>query len=364
MKKVLFVVGGRGIGGIISSLRAILHSDLIKHNDIKVFFMSTISGEDISSDINHFVVKNNNLSQLLFSSTRTLSFFDRIPSLLIKLLFLMGKLGEVVRESLTRKIIRDIEKENYDCVIAFSEGLPLRFVSEFKCPNKCVWIHCDYAKGISSKPIERAIYSRYRRIVCVSEATRKSFASVYPELEERTCFIYNLVDVKDIQSRAMAPIDDSRFIHNRFTIVSIGRIVPVKRFALIPQIAKQLLRMGLLFKWYIIGDSIDDKEKQKLKKTISDSELHNIVVCTSSSEACPMIFLEAKVLGIPIVTTKFDSAKEFIVSEADGRVCELSEIANCIYYYKQYPNIGHINTPDIYSKNDYIISQINQLIDA
>ena len=38
----------------------------------------------------------------------------------------------------------------------------------------------------------------------------------------------------------------------------------------------------------------------------------DLLVCLSSSEACPMIFNEAKVLSVPVVSSDFGGVEEFV----------------------------------------------------
>ena len=52
----------------------------------------------------------------------------------------------------------------------------------------------------------------------------------------------------------------------------------------------------------------------------------DLLVSTSESEACPMIFNEAKILGTPIVSANFGSSYEFIKQNIDGYVTPIEEM--------------------------------------
>ena len=52
-------------------------------------------------------------------------------------------------------------------------------------------------------------------------------------------------------------------------------------------------------------------------------------VCLSELEACPMVFLEAKLFNIPIVTTDFPSAREF-VKDGEGTISPLEDLPQAI----------------------------------
>ncbi len=56
----------------------------------------------------------------------------------------------------------------------------------------------------------------------------------------------------------------------------------------------------------------------------------DLYVCLSSSEACPMVFNEAKILKLPMVTTDFGSAFEFITNGVDGIITPIDIMPNVL----------------------------------
>lgn len=134
------------------------------------------------------------------------------------------------------------------------------------------------------------------------------------------------------------------------TIVSVGRLAPVKRFEIIPMLAKQLIDRGLVFKWWIIGPASDENIILKIQKNIDKYETNgyvkwigsrrnpypyiakaDLLVSTSYTEACPMIFTEARVLDTPIVSADFLTANEFLENGKDGVVSSIDNMAENIY---------------------------------
>ena len=89
----------------------------------------------------------------------------------------------------------------------------------------------------------------------------------------------------------------------------------------------------------------------------------DLLVSLSWSEACPMIFNEAKVLKVPIITTDFGSSFEFIQNNYDGIIAPLEDISSKIIEifnnqikYKQIQRNIHFD-----SYNDRIIDNIKNL---
>lgn len=155
---------------------------------------------------------------------------------------LSAKLGRDPFKLRLKKWAKRIERDDYDCVIAFAEGYITEFVSQIK-GNKAAWIHIDYKRYLtySGNNDERSIYATFSHIVIPSHFSAKSFADVYPDLSDKISVIPNAINTADVKEKARLTTDlDKRFTPSDFTIVSVGRICYEKRFFLIPQIANVL----------------------------------------------------------------------------------------------------------------------------
>ena len=287
------------------------------------------------------------LTQLWFLNITNASLLVKILMLPIKVIKNTPWLGNKIDTIIAKHIARSTErKEQYDSVISFSEHKVPVIVQHFKNENKFVWIHCDYGNRIRLN--EEHIFKKYCKIVCVSKFTRDSFAKRYPSLEGKVEYLYNVCSIDSIRKKAEEKINDRLFDTSVFTIISIGRIAAVKRFYEIPAIARKLKDAGCTFKWYIIGGG-SIEETGKIKTTIESNGVGNevimlgarsnpypyfkkadLLVSTSESEACPMIFNEAKILGIPIISADFGSSYEFIKENRDGNVTSLGNIHKAI----------------------------------
>ena len=379
MKKILIVVPGCRTGGVLSSLIALLNSTFVERYDIHLFVMNTY-GEQLQSELAQFSI-GKNLGTSLLNANVVNSFGTRkLILILFKLILQVPFFGKFFSNCIEISTIRSIEKDNYDCVISFQESASLPFVAKFSNQKKIAWIHCDYSRIFTNTVDEFAVFSKYCKIVTVSEYTRVSFCKLLPSLESRVVVIYNIMDSNAIIQKSKEQMDDDRFSIEEFTIISVGRISAVKQFNLIPSIASNLKTRGLAFKWYILGGKHEIEPYQKLMQAISDHSVENEVIClgnktnpnpyfkvadllvsTSSSEACPMIFNEAKILNLPVVTNNFGSAHEFIVEGQDGQICSLTVMAdvidNIIRTQKRFN--PHISTD---FDEQHILSQIDKLL--
>lgn len=359
-KKILFIVSSWWAGGTNSAMSSIYNCYDRDKWDISIYIISNTGTREVP--YKKLLLKSDSFLSAYFCNRKEFKKGERHLYYWAKIIKRIARTLHFDLESrLFKRVARRIESEkSYDTVVAFIEGYTTRFGSYFTCPNKVAWIHCDYNKYLPAGKSEEHIYARYSKIVTVSEYTTKVFQDRYPALAERTLTIYNLFDKEGILNKSEAQPDDDRFQASCFTLLSVGRVHPVKRFSSIPSIASQLKKSGIAFKWFIIGPSFDDSELEKLRKNIKAFQvddcviwlggkanpypyfkMSNLYVCTSLSEACPMVFNEARVLGIPVVSTDFPSSYEFIENGRTGAISSFSEIGetikgiieNPIYYH-------------------------------
>lgn len=355
MKKVLFIIPNTGIGGTVSSLNSIFrhyHDTL----DISVMPLSTYVANDIL-DPSIRIVKSDTLIELYTSNFRLIHDRKKILAVFLKTVKrCLILLGIDLTDWLCRRTISIVErKQVFDIVIGFQEGIASLVASYSGAGKKIAWIHCNYDYYAKECHDEETMYSRFDNIVCVSRFTMEAFAGHFPQFRNRTSFIYNIFNNDAILAKSTLPIEDVKFDNSQFTIISIGRITDIKRFRLIPEIASEIKAAGLSFRWYILGGGDGNNEHSALSANIQNMAVKNevvclgaknnpypyiananLLVCLSESEACPMIFNESKLLGIPIITTDFGSAYEFIDERKDGIICKLSNIPEAV--------IKHIKT--------------------
>lgn len=356
MKKILIVVPSCGTGGILTSLIALLNSTFVNRYKVSIFIMNGY-GQRLNSTIAKYDIGCNYWMSKVHSYVFNAKGLKKFILLFYKILFRIPILGEKIVEIIESSAIRKLESLEYDCVISFQEAVSLQFVSRFSNPNKIAWIHCDYSRIFTNESKEMAIFSKYSKIVTVSNFTRNTFCQLLPKLTARVFTIYNIMDTDAIMAKAEKEIDDNRFTLDKFTIISVGRISEVKQFHLIPQIALKLKSDGYSFNWYIIGGRNEPEAACRLQQSIVENNLGDSVIClgnksnpypyfkaanllvsTSYSEACPMIFNEAKILGLPVVANNYGAAYEFIKEGKDGFICPIDKMADIIerIYNKEY----------------------------
>ncbi len=348
-KHILFVISSFSTGGILRSLQNFLNQYNTQGFAVDVFALAH-QGVFEGQLNNCIVLPCNRLVDSILTRYDSQKGIKRAICALSKIFnrLTKGSYKNLVYKEVANGLIR---RKKYDAVIGFSESEPTFFVASMNHPNKIGWIHCDYASyyELIHYKTEKQVYDNLNAIVCVSDYTLQSFVSIYPEFKNKTCFIYNIIDEKMMREQATYKIDGF-YEENAFIIVSVGRLDPVKRLSVIPQIACEVIKAGCLIKWYVIGpQGGNPDEKNLLLHNIKKYEVESCVkplgekknpypyiakadllVNTSVSEACPYVINEAKILGTPVICTDFGSAKEFIDYGVNGYYKPIGQISDII----------------------------------
>lgn len=279
------------------------------------------------------------------------------------------------------------KSKKYDAVISYQEDLT-PFVCYIPASKRIAWIHCDYSRymKIVGKD-EYKYFKRFNHIVCVSEYTRKQFAHSVPKAAEKSVTIYNTINRISISQKARKnDVLDPLFDNTHFTIVSLGRIDPVKQFEKIPKIASIIKNCtGIPFRWYIIGGSrlysnVEEEININIKKYNVEKDVirlqekgnvypyllkSNLMVNTSFSEAFSLVVQEAKALNIPVMINNFGVSSEIIKEGVDGFICPIEDMGKKIASLMESPELL-ISVKDYLKNSVYdnqvIISDIEKLI--
>ena len=345
MKRILFVIPSlKNGGGVIRSLENFLTIIPSGKYSIDVLSLGYCPDDKVKLSNCRILDYDFLLNALTNSYSLTKGYRYRYFVYIFKLI-LKAASKLKCRRWITRTIFYNKTKKysNYDIVIAFQEGDSSRFVSLFESVKKVAWIHCDYKVrrgniGIS----EYDVYSRFDLINSVSEFTKSNFDAIYPQLKNKSSYIYNFLDVKFILNKSSEQITDLVVDDSKYVLISIGRISQVKQFSVIPDIIAELLKRNITcFKWILMGVLYDKEEMEKINSKIEKYNItkenfeyigkrmnpypyirrSDLLISVSHSEACPFVVNEARVLGVPVISNNYPSIYEFIENGVNGYIC-------------------------------------------
>lgn len=230
-------------------------------------------------------------------------------------------------------------KKEYDVAIAWGQGNSTHYVAEKVHANKkLAWINADYILGNHDKEFDYEFYKKFNKIVVVSNKLLPITKAVFPDLTDKMCVIYDIVNADIIKTMASA---GSAFENDGgFKIVTVGRLEKPKGYDTAVEACRILKEKGYQFTWYVIGDG---SERKQLEEKIEEYNLienfkllgaksnpytymskADAYVQTSVFEGYCLTLAEARLLNKPIVTTNFDVVYDQITDGVNGLIADMT----------------------------------------
>jgi len=283
--------------------------------------------------------KKGNLLSVLTKNIKIISLYKQSNSLLTKI---EHRIYRHLRISFFEKLrIRLKIKKKYDVIISFLEGNPLKFHNYIigRAKKNITWVHIDmflYHKTTGynfSEKHELEAYKNMDEIVFVSKMALNQFKKRFM-IDAKYRVIYNPIDCKSIMNFAKT----EEVKKEKFTICSIGRLVPQKAFERFLRVAKKLKDDGYNIDYWLIGDGPQKAELNKLRLDLDlEKEFRllglknppyqwlskaDIFISTSLVEGYSLVICEALCLGIPVVATKCTGPIEILQHNKYGILTE------------------------------------------
>ncbi|MGL5981968.1 MAG: glycosyltransferase [Cetobacterium sp.] len=249
---------------------------------------------------------------------------------------------KIYRFLVLKKII-PLLPNHYDTEIAFLEGESTKFISERKNKAKKIgWVHTDLKKHrVLSKEIEKKVYEKINKIVCVSNDSKNNFIEIYPEFREKIEAVYNLIPKEEILEKSLK-INKLIEKNKNLTLISVGRLTEEKGYDILLKAHKKNLDLGLDYKLKILGEGA---LKNKLLNYIKENQIENnteildfkenpyplireadVFIVSYRYEGFSLVLAEAQVLGLPIISTDCVGPRELLENGKIGKIVEVEDI--------------------------------------
>lgn len=245
------------------------------------------------------------------------------------------------------KLIRHIKKENIHVLLGIGMGTPLIsciskiFVKDLKV------ISCEHSNLNNRvnndffQKINQYIASKFSdKIITLTEKDKNNYIEKFKLQEDKIDYIYNFIDDNLLNLKNKYDINSKK-------IITVGRFDKVKGYDRLVKIAKEVLEKNLNWEWHIYGDG---EEFENIKTLIKENKLENklilkgkvdniyelykeysFYVMTSYYEGLPMVLLEAKANGLPLISFDIDTGpSEIIRNEIDGYLIENNNMEKMI----------------------------------
>lgn len=217
----------------------------------------------------------------------------------------------------------------------------IRIMAEcVEAKKKISWIHNDTGTYEIDEQFNDNYYNLVDEIVAVSKSVKDNFVNKHPQYKDKVSYCYNFLDYNGILEKSKES-QEMPFPEGKFICFSACRLTPIKG------IVRAITTLAPIFKgnqdilWVIAGDGSD---KEAIKDVISKYELEksivlignqtnpycymknsDLIMLLSFHEAAPMLYSEARFLGIPIFTTELSSSKEMLSQVDNAYICQNNE---------------------------------------
>lgn len=333
-KKVLFVIDSLGCGGAEKSLVSLL--PLLDRQKFDISLLVFKRG----GVFEHLVPKD-----ICFVSYPSVTVKERAKWCIAQKMFSVAlrlnrhKHGAESRWSSMAWAYPPVE-QNFDVAVAYQQGLPTYFVAEkVRAEKKYAWVNTDPVKAGYRISFNRKYYNRYTNVIGVSTTVAKQLAEHNYVDESRIVTVFDILNVDLIRKMAVEGCD-KLFVKRGITLVTVGRMVPQKNYILAVDTADVLVKRGLQFRWFFVGDG---SERNSVESAIKEKNLENrivllgmrtnpypymfgadIYVQTSSLEGFGLTLTEARLLHKPVVSTNFPVVYDQIRHEVNGMIAEMT----------------------------------------
>lgn len=339
--KILFVINNMKIGGTRSSLLNLLN--LLPYDKVEAHLLILSPHGPYISEIDKHVkvLPTTKMCEWIFSSKKDLSGPDKIGKYVFAAIHKI--LGDKMIYKIAAKGYSYLVAEKYDAVIGYQEGDTVNMAALLPGKTHMCWIHSNCADLGEKYTGFRSSFEVMDKIFFVSDATLQNFDRGCPGYHDKLQVIKNTINIKSIIDKSKEAITDSSFHGETFKFISVGRVTAVKRYERAINSAKVLNKMKIPFEWIIIGDG---DEKSMLEEKIQEKGLGDCIkfigarknpypyiamadalIVTSLYESQPMVILEALILGVPVLSTDFSSAKEMLDGKDYAVICDNTDEA-------------------------------------
>lgn len=235
-------------------------------------------------------------------------------------------------------IKKQMKDERFDTAVIYSDRVAEITVKAIKAKRYLMFYH----HGAMRKEYHDYYgYKKSDKIISVSEYIAEKLKVYRKKYANKIVTVNNVIDIDSIIEKSKESIENGLFSENNFNIVSCGRFAKEKGFDLAVEACRSLVENNHKnINWIFIGDG---PQRESIEKQIALYGLENYIkligmkknpypyiaradlfVQPSRVEAFGLTIAEAMVLGVPVLSTQTDGAKEIFAVKDNGSLCKVS----------------------------------------
>lgn len=215
--------------------------------------------------------------------------------------------------------------KNFDfscCYATYS--LSCNLISRMSSNNSMLYVHSNYTQVYNTTNEVKYFFDnrsieKFRKIVFVSNESMIALTNIYPNIKDKCMVINNFIDQNKIINKSKEKINEIK-PKDKLLFLFVGRIDDsAKNIFKLINIFKSLISKNKNIELWLIGDGPDSAEaREMIKKYKLDNNIKMLgakknpypymkkadyIILVSRHEGFPVVYNEAIVLNIPIITT-------------------------------------------------------------
>lgn len=191
--------------------------------------------------------------------------------------------------------------------------------------NNAIWFHGEYWSNSyeANRFLKYTKALKYQKVVFVSNHAKDKYLEVRPNTKQKLYVLNNMINGEEIIAKSKIDLNLKK---TSKIILNVGRHEEEsKRLSVLINACHKLINEGYDFNLWLVGDGVDHNKyidlvkKLKLNKYVTffgkQSNVYpyyakcDVVVLSSKMEGNPVVYLEAKVLNKPVISTDIADAK-------------------------------------------------------
>lgn len=309
MKKVAFLINSLTDGGAEKVVLTVLNNINLKHTSIEL----------ICIEKNNFYALHKKIKVTYLSDSEEKNGLLK----LLKLPFLAFKLAEYVKHENIYLVQSHLFRSNYIAILA-SKLFNSRHINQLVNHTLISTFYSDDITGRINKYLIKILFPMAETIISVSEIVKQDSINIYGS-SNKNIVIHNPFDIQKIESLSFDKVDDFIFDINKKYLISVGRLIKIKRQVDILQVLEQLdENIELIF----LGNG---EEKNNLIQLSTELKLENrvhflgrvinpfkyirksdILIITSQSESFGNVVIESFICNTPVISTDCGGPSELV----------------------------------------------------
>ncbi len=222
-----------------------------------------------------------------------------------------------------RYIRKMMKQEYFDTAVIYSDVVAETAIRAINAEKYLMYYHHGAMRHVYH---DRIGYKKCEKIIAVSSNQAEALKEFVPQAKDKIITIHNLTDVEGIRKKAEEPIAE-QFDHDKFNIVSVGRVSHEKGMDLAVKTCAKLVEDGYQdIQWWIIGDgpamdevrrTVENTKTQQYVKMLGMKEnpypyikQADLYVQPSRFESFGLTISEALILEKNVISTDTMGARE------------------------------------------------------